>query len=114
MAYSSLKPDRRDLRGPFALPAAGHLQFDNYGRAWREVRYCDYFLNSVLVTTVSVAAIVLLGRHGGVCAESILPSGRSRGLLAVPGRPDDSGAISHGAAFTLNCAGWVCSIHAPD
>jgi len=37
----------------------------------------------VLVTTVSVAAIVLLAPWR-VCAESILPSGRSRGLLAVP------------------------------
>jgi len=65
MAYSSLKPDAAIFREPFALPSAGHLQFENYGRAWREVRFGDYFLNSVLVTTVSVTAIVLLGAMAG-------------------------------------------------
>ncbi len=78
MAYSSLKSDRAIFREPFALPAAGDLQFENYGRAWREARFGDYFLNSVLVTTVSVAAIVLLGAMAGYALSRFRhPAGRA-------------------------------------
>ena len=61
VAYSSLKPDAEIFRHTFALPAPGQLQFSNYERAWREAHFGDYFLNSTLVTAVSVALIVLLG-----------------------------------------------------
>ncbi|HNC22572.1 MAG TPA: carbohydrate ABC transporter permease [Opitutaceae bacterium] len=61
VAYSSLKTDEAIFREPFALPAAGDLQFGNYGQAWREARFGDYFLNSVQVTLVSVSLIVALG-----------------------------------------------------
>lgn len=61
VAYSSLKPDAAIFRDTFALPAMGDLRFDNYGRAWREARFGDYFFNSVLVTTISVALITGLG-----------------------------------------------------
>jgi ABC-type glycerol-3-phosphate transport system permease component len=61
VAYSSLKPDAAIFRDTFALPAANDLRFDNYARAWREAHFGDYFLNSILVTGVSVALIVALG-----------------------------------------------------
>jgi len=61
VAYSSLKPDAAIFRDTFSLPAASDLQVDNYARAWREARFGDYFLNSVLVTVVSVTLIVALG-----------------------------------------------------
>ena len=61
VAYSSLKTDEAIFREAFALPAAGDLQTDNYVRAWREARFGDYFVNSVIVTVSSVALIVLLG-----------------------------------------------------
>ena len=61
VAYSSLKTDEAIFREAFALPAAGDLQTDNYVRAWREARFGDYFINSVIVTGSSVALIVLLG-----------------------------------------------------
>lgn len=61
VAYSSLKADAAIFRDAFALPAATELHVENYARAWREARFGDYFLNSVLVTTISVAAIVTLG-----------------------------------------------------
>ncbi len=61
VAYSSLKPDAEIFHDTFALPSGDHLRFDNYARAWREAHFGDYFLNSVLVTTVSVALITLLG-----------------------------------------------------
>ena len=60
MAYSSLKTDQAIFRDAFALPPVGDLQFANYAHAWREAHFGDYFLNSVLVTTTSVALIVAL------------------------------------------------------
>lgn len=61
VAYSSLKADEAIFRDTFALPALEDLRFDNYTRAWREARFGDYFLNSVIVTVCSVTSIVLLG-----------------------------------------------------
>jgi ABC-type glycerol-3-phosphate transport system permease component len=61
MAYSSLKTDAAIARHPFALPPVGDLRFDNYGHAWREAHFGDYFFNSTLVTVVSVGFILALG-----------------------------------------------------
>lgn len=61
VAYSSLKPDDAISRDAFALPSPDHLAWDNYARAWREAHFGGYFLNSVLVTTTSVAGILLFG-----------------------------------------------------
>jgi ABC-type glycerol-3-phosphate transport system permease component len=86
MAYSSLKPDREIFRDPFGLPALGRLHFENYGRAWREAHFGDYFLNSVLVTTVSVAAIVLLGAMAGYALSRFHhPAGRGIFWLFLAG-----------------------------
>src|SRR5580698_1784446 len=48
VAYSSLKSDRAIFADTFALPSPGRLRFDNYGHAWREAHFRDYFLHSVL------------------------------------------------------------------
>lgn len=61
VAYSSLKPDEAIFRDAFALPSWNALQWDNYRQAWREAHFGQYFLNSVLVTGVSVTCILLLG-----------------------------------------------------
>lgn len=61
VAYSSLKPDAEIFRDAFALPSSDTIAWENYARAWREARFGDYFFNSLLVTGVSVTAIVLLG-----------------------------------------------------
>lgn len=61
VAYSSLKADAAIFRDAFALPHLGELHTENYTHAWREARFGDYFFNSVLVTTCSVALIVMLG-----------------------------------------------------
>ena len=61
VAYSSLKPNEAIFRDAFALPSWDALQWNNYVLAWREARFGEYFLNSVLVTTVSVTAILVLG-----------------------------------------------------
>jgi ABC-type glycerol-3-phosphate transport system permease component len=61
VAYSSLKGDEAIFRDTFALPSAGNLHTENYARAWNGAHFGEYFANSVLVTTVSVALIVALG-----------------------------------------------------
>jgi ABC-type glycerol-3-phosphate transport system permease component len=61
VAYSSLKPDDAIFRDAFALPSLDALQWGNYRQAWREAHFGEYFLNSVLVTSTSVTAILLLG-----------------------------------------------------
>jgi ABC-type glycerol-3-phosphate transport system permease component len=61
VAYSSLKADAAIFRDAFALPALNELHTENYARAWREAHFAEYFLNSVLVTGVSVTLIVALG-----------------------------------------------------
>jgi ABC-type glycerol-3-phosphate transport system permease component len=68
VAYSSLKPDAEIFRDAFALRSADALMWENYSRAWREARFGDYFFNSLLVTSVSVTAIVLLG---AMCAYAL-------------------------------------------
>jgi len=61
VAYSSLKPDDAIFRDAFALPSLDALRWGNYREAWREAHFGSYFLNSMLVTGTSVAAILLLG-----------------------------------------------------
>jgi ABC-type glycerol-3-phosphate transport system permease component len=61
VGYSSLKGDDAIFRDALALPAAGSLHVDNYARAWREAHFARYFVNSVVVTALSVALIVGLG-----------------------------------------------------
>ncbi len=61
LAYSSLKTDAEVFRHPFVPPALDQLHPENYTRAWQDARFGDYFLNSVIVTGVSVALIVALG-----------------------------------------------------
>ena len=111
MAYSSLKPDRAIFREPFALPSAGHLQFGNYGRAWHEARFGDYFLNSVLVTTVSVAAIVLLGAMAGYALSRFHhPAGRAVFWLFLAGLTIPAQLAMVPLFFELRALG--CSIRA--
>jgi ABC-type glycerol-3-phosphate transport system permease component len=86
MAYSSLKSDKAIFHEPFALPVAGDLRFDNYSHAWREAHFGDYFFNSMLVTTVSVAAIVLLGAMAGYALSRFYhPAGRTLFWLFLAG-----------------------------
>lgn len=61
IAYSSLKADAAIFQDAFAFPAIGEMQWDNYRRAWEEARFGGYFINSLLVTVVSVILIVYLG-----------------------------------------------------
>ncbi|HCM26965.1 MAG: ABC transporter permease [Treponema sp. GWB1_62_6] len=58
MALSSLKSTREIFMKPFALPAI--WRFSNYAEAWQRAKFAVYFKNSILVTTLSIAAIILV------------------------------------------------------
>ena len=61
VAYSSFKDDASIFRSPLAVPAWAEVDGAAYARAWREARFGDYVLNSVVVTGVSVVLILGLG-----------------------------------------------------
>jgi ABC-type glycerol-3-phosphate transport system permease component len=86
VAYSSLKPDRAIFADTFALPSPGDLDFANYGNAWREAHFREYFLNSVLVTGCSVALIAALGAMAAYAlARFRLPFGKAVFWLFLAG-----------------------------
>jgi ABC-type glycerol-3-phosphate transport system permease component len=86
VAWSSFKTDEAIFRDPFALPAPGALRFDNYAHAWRTARMGEYFLNSALVTGVSVALIVALGAMAAYALSRFRhPAGRAVYLLFLAG-----------------------------
>lgn len=77
MLMSSLKPGAEVFRAPFSLPGADNLRVDNYARAWTEANFGDYFLNSAIVTCVSVALITGLGSMAAYALSRFrIPGGR--------------------------------------
>ncbi|MEY4488346.1 MAG: hypothetical protein RIQ79_854 [Verrucomicrobiota bacterium] len=61
VAYSSFKDDVAIRAEPLSPPDWAKIDGTGYVRAWHEARFGDYVLNSVLVTAVSVALILVLG-----------------------------------------------------
>jgi raffinose/stachyose/melibiose transport system permease protein len=59
MITSSFKTTREILRFPFALPTT--IDFSNFRIVWVERDFGKYFLNSLWITAVSMAVILLLG-----------------------------------------------------
>ena len=57
--YSSLKADRDIFLHPFRLPAIP-LHWDNFAHAWTGAHFRDFFLNSVIVTCVTVVVTTFL------------------------------------------------------
>jgi len=57
--YSSLKADRYIFLRPFQLPAFP-LHWDNFSHAWTGAHFRDFFLNSVIVTCVTVVITTFL------------------------------------------------------
>ena len=58
IVYTSLKTNQEFVTDPWGLPAKA--QFENYASAWVKVDFRTYALNSVVITLVSVAIVVLL------------------------------------------------------
>jgi ABC-type glycerol-3-phosphate transport system permease component len=57
---TSLKADREVFTRPFAPPDPAHLRWDNFGRAWVQGHFGDYFLNSAALTLGAVVLTTLL------------------------------------------------------
>ena len=86
VGYSSLKRDDAIFRDTFALPTAASLDAGNYGRAWKQAHFAEYFTNSVIVTGASVALIVALGAMAAYAlARFAHPAGRVVFALIVAG-----------------------------
>jgi ABC-type glycerol-3-phosphate transport system permease component len=58
LLYSSVKADRDIFLAPFQLPHEFHWQ--NFTNAWTNAHFRDFFVNSVIVTTTTVAATTFL------------------------------------------------------
>ena len=61
--YSSLKTRPEVFAGVFALPQ--RLYLDNYIHIWSSARFPQYYFNSLLVTTTSVAGILAFSTMAG-------------------------------------------------
>jgi ABC-type glycerol-3-phosphate transport system permease component len=86
VAYSSLKGDDAIFTHTFALPSLVSLRTDNYSSAWTQAHFGEYFMNSVLVTTVSVLLITALGSMAAYAlARFHHPAGRLVFGLLVAG-----------------------------
>lgn len=59
MLINSVKPSREIFRNPFGLPST--FTFEGYTTAWTAGRFDLYFRNSIFVSVVSLALIVLVG-----------------------------------------------------
>ncbi|WP_413775597.1 carbohydrate ABC transporter permease [Micromonospora sp. RTGN7] len=59
MFISSFKSNAEIIADPWGLPGA--LRFDNWSRAWTGAHIGQYFLNSAVVVTGSVALTMLMG-----------------------------------------------------
>ena len=86
VAYSSFKDDKAILRAPLSLPAWSEVDGDAYVRAWEGARLGDYFLNSAMVTTASVALILALGSMAAYAlARFYHPLGKAAYTLFLAG-----------------------------
>lgn len=74
---ASLKPSRELFGSPLSIPA--DPQWGNFVKTWVNNRFGDYFLNSLLVTSASVVAILIVA----VPAAYVLSRGRFRGRQAL-------------------------------
>jgi N-acetylglucosamine transport system permease protein len=70
---TSLKSNRELFSSPWALPA--HPVFGNYVKTWIASHFGDYFLNSLLVVSVSVVVLLIVSAP----AAYVLSRGRFRG-----------------------------------
>ncbi len=59
MVISSFKNNRAILSTPFSLPAS--FSFTNYKTVWIDRGFSRYFANSLMITTVTMALVLLFG-----------------------------------------------------
>ncbi|WFB06941.1 carbohydrate ABC transporter permease [Streptomyces sp. LX-29] len=82
--WSSFKTSDGILSDPWSLP--GKLHFENWGNAWREANFGDYFLNTLIVVGGSVLGTMVLGSMAAyVLARFTFPGNRLLYYLFVGG-----------------------------
>lgn len=59
MVISSFKTNRAILSTPFSLPSS--ISFSNYKTVWIDRGFSRYFANSLMVTSISMAMVLLFG-----------------------------------------------------
>jgi len=74
---ASLKSTRTLFKNPWSLPS--NPAFGNYLKTWVSSRFGDYFLNSALVVSLSVTALLIIS----VPAAYVLSRGKFRGRTAI-------------------------------
>ncbi len=79
MVLSSFKTQAQIFDSPFSLPTS--IDFGNWSRAWDEGNLGQYAINIIVVTTVSVFAILVFGAMAAFALSRL--KFRSRGLLLV-------------------------------
>ena len=79
MVLSSFKTQGEIFDSPFNLPSS--IRFDNWGRAWQQGGLGSYVINSVIVTTASVVAILFFGAMAAFAFSRL--RFRLRGFLLV-------------------------------
>lgn len=85
---SSFKDNRELFASAWALPTIFH--FENYEKAWRLARMGNYFLNSVIVVSISTALIVAVSAPAAYVLSRIPFRGRevvTNGIIAGMGVP---------------------------
>ncbi len=88
IVVSSFKDNRELFASAWALPSA--LHFENYEKAWRLARMGNYFLNSVVVVSISTAVIVGVSAPAAYVLSRIPFRGReliTNGIIAGMGVP---------------------------
>jgi ABC-type glycerol-3-phosphate transport system permease component len=86
LVYTSLKTDRQIFLDPFALPELANLQWQNFERAWVGANFSRYFVNSVLVTGVSLALCLMLASMAAYAlSRHKIPGGKLMFMLFVAG-----------------------------
>jgi len=58
MVMTSLKTDAEIIHSPWDLPAT--LQWDNFSRAWNEARIGRYFINTLIVLSMSLTGTLII------------------------------------------------------
>jgi raffinose/stachyose/melibiose transport system permease protein/N-acetylglucosamine transport system permease protein len=71
---ASFKDNRELFANAWALPSA--LHWENYEKAWRLARMGDYFLNSLIVVSISTALIVAVSAPAAYVLSRIAFRGR--------------------------------------
>ena len=97
LLYTSLKTDREIFLAPFTLPDWADLQWINFSRAWTVGQFGDYFLNSAMLTILTVILSLLFAAMAAYALSRFRFFGARPPVLLLPGGIDGTVAAGHRA-----------------